>query len=166
MILTGDHGFQLGEHGLWFKNYLFNGSTQIPLSISDPRRPHSHGQTSHALVEQPDLFPTLCDLLDLKVDQAFEGESLVPLLEDTTSSVKDASFSQVNWGPVQGRSMRTDDFLYVRWSGDLELEELYDLKQDPEEDVDLLYGGKTHPAIEDLRSRFEEGWSGSRAVRT
>lgn len=162
VVLTGDHGFQLGEHGLWFKNYLYRESVQIPLIIADPSRPASHGRRCAGLVEQPDLFPTLIDLLDLPpvTRQPFEGTSLLGLMTGTSNQVRTGVIHQVDWGPVTGRCLRTDAYSYVRWSGAYVGEQLFDLRSDPGEHIDLLHGGRDHAALADLRQALNSDWDG------
>ena len=96
MLLTGDHGFQLGEHGLWFKNYLYRESTNIPLIIADPQLPAQHGTRCDALVDQSDIFPTLFDLLglDLPSAQPFAGSSLRPHLQDSSRPIAATSIAK------------------------------------------------------------------------
>ena len=139
IVLTADHGFQLGEHGLWFKNFLYRESTHIPFILSDPRQNATHGQTCPALVDQTDVFPTLIDLLDLPdPGVAFEGHSLASLLEDPTREVRDALHLQVDWGSCEGRAIRTHEDLKIQWSGSVDQQQHFDLKTDPGEHIDLL----------------------------
>ncbi len=139
ILLTADHGFQLGEHGLWFKNFLFRESTHIPFILADPRCPQSHGKQCSALVDQSDVFPTLIDLLDLPdPGVAFAGHSLAPLLLDPTQELREALKLQVDWGEVQGRATRTHQELRIQWSGSIEQEQRFDLSRDPGEHIDLL----------------------------
>lgn len=143
VLLTADHGFQLGEHGLWFKNFLYRESTHIPLVIADPRRPHTHGRRCHALVGQTDLFPTVFDLLTIDPPaQPAQGASLLPLLENPDAPWRSVLQAQVDWGPVLGRSVRSRDYRYVEWRGvNGCARELYDLTADPGEAINLLHGG-------------------------
>lgn len=152
VLLTADHGFHLGEHGLWFKNFLYRESTHIPLIVADPRRPESHGQGCPALCDQADVFPTLVDLVDLPhPSNDLEGTSLAPLLDDPSGRVHEAIRAQVDWGNEQGRSVRTSAFRYVEWTGVEENDrELYDLQSDPREEVNLLHGGREHPIATEL----------------
>ena len=158
VVLTGDHGYQLGEHGLWFKNYLYRESVRIPLMIADPRRPGTHGQRCPALVEQPDFFPTLTELLDFSVEQELEGTSLVPLLENPDGKVRDSVLAQVHWGHAEGRSVRTPDHLYCEWRMDDGTQrQLFDLRSDPREEVNLLHDGADHPAAAELEKTLHAG---------
>ena len=158
VILSGDHGFQLGEHGLWFKNYLYRESTNIPLIIADPKHTSTHGQQSGALVDQSDLFPTIFGLMDqqLPPSQAFAGQSLQGLLEDPAGEHRSYIHTQVNWNQYQGRCVLDRNFAYMTWSGDHQQEQLFDLKADPGEHRDLLHNDLNHPELERFRTALME----------
>ncbi|MDB4355483.1 sulfatase-like hydrolase/transferase, partial [Akkermansiaceae bacterium] len=81
IIIWGDHGWHLGEHAIWGKHSLFEESLRSPLIIVDPviQKP---GEITNSIVETIDLFPTLCDLVDLKKPDYLDGSSLLPLLKD------------------------------------------------------------------------------------
>lgn len=148
VLLTADHGFQLGEHGLWFKNFLYRESTHIPFIVADPRRPESHGRNCSALIDQMDAFPTVLDLLEVpRPQQKLNGSSMVPLMENPDAPWRTAIKAQVDWGPVRGRSVRSRDFRYVEWTGvdHPHSRELYDLQADPRESINLLHDGRQHP---------------------
>ncbi len=81
VILWGDHGWHLGEHGIWGKHSLFEESLHAPLIVSFPGIGKS-GAASDAVVETVDIFPTLCGLTELPVPEFVQGTSLESMLED------------------------------------------------------------------------------------
>ncbi len=85
IILWGDHGWHLGEHGIWGKHALFEESLRSPLIISHPEVKEA-GTPSFSIVETLDIFPTICDLAGLEVPEYLQGVSLRPILEDPTAS--------------------------------------------------------------------------------
>jgi len=89
IVLWGDHGWHLGEHGVWGKHTLFEESLHSPLIICQPGMP-SPGQQTDAMVETIDLFPTLCDLTGLPAPKEIHGVSLKPILNSPDAAGRDA----------------------------------------------------------------------------
>ena len=129
VILWGDHGWHLGEHAVWGKHTLFEESLRSPLIISYPGLP-SAGESTNAIVETLDLFPTLCDLATLPRPEFVDGVSLRPLLETPSSSGHPA----ISYGG-SAKTIRTDTHrLIVHKNGDVEL---YDHNSADEETKNL-----------------------------
>lgn len=93
IIVWSDHGWHLGEMGVWGKATNYEIGTRVPLMIWTPDM-KSRGQQSEALVELIDIFPTLCELAEVNVPDHLEGTSFVPLLEDPAQTWKSEVFSQ------------------------------------------------------------------------
>ncbi|MEE9368737.1 MAG: sulfatase [Pontiella sp.] len=81
IVLWGDHGWHLGEHGIWGKHCLFEEALRSPLIVYYPDIGKA-GQKSDAIVETVDVFPTLCDLTGLETPEFAKGISLRPMLEE------------------------------------------------------------------------------------
>lgn len=121
IVLLSDHGFHLGELGLWCKTTNFELDTRVPLIISRPGG-FRKGKRSDAIVELVDLYPTLADLAGLPEPEEVDGVSLEPLLAHPHRSWKNQAFSQFPrpWmykgaPEVMGYSVRTVDFRYTEW---------------------------------------------------
>jgi iduronate 2-sulfatase len=161
VVLWGDHGWKLGEHGGWCKQTNYEIDTRAPLMI---RAPHAkaNGQQSHALVEFVDIYPTLCELALLPVPKALEGKSLAPLLIDASAKVKDAAFSQFprkhEGRDYMGYAMRTERYRYVEWleqdSGRIAERELYDHESDPEENENIARRPEHAALLEKLSAQL------------
>ena len=141
VCLYGDHGYHLGEHGLWGKTTNFELDTRVPLIIRVPQM-KSAGKASSSLVELIDLYPTLAELAGLPVGDHLEGTSLVSLLNDPTATVKPAAISQYpRSGGLMGYSMRTPTHRLTQWvereSGDIKATELYEYADGPIERKNL-----------------------------
>lgn len=93
IIVWGDHGWHLGEHGIWGKATNYEIATRVPLIVSSPGM-KARGKSSDALVELLDMYPTLCDLAGLPVPHHVEGRSFAPLLNNPDRDWKEAVFSQ------------------------------------------------------------------------
>ena len=94
IVLWGDHGWHLGEKGMWAKGTLFDVSARAPLIIVDPRKKTS-GQVCPRTVEFVDLYPTLVDLCGLTTPPGLEGTSLVPLLDHPMATWNKPAFTLV-----------------------------------------------------------------------
>ena len=93
IIVWGDHGWHLGDMGVWGKATNYEIATRVPLIISTPDMPNPGAQTN-ALVELVDIYPTLCELAGVPAPDHLEGHSFVPLIKDPARPWKKAVFSQ------------------------------------------------------------------------
>jgi uncharacterized sulfatase len=132
IVLWGDHGWHLGEKGMWAKGTLFEPSAHAPLLIVDPRRPTA-GRACPRVVEFVDVYPTLVDLCGTKMPPRLEGKSLVPLLDNPAAHWERPAFTLVAREDWLGRSVRTEQWCYTEWDEGRRGVELYDLEADPHE---------------------------------
>jgi uncharacterized sulfatase len=132
IVFWSDHGYHLGEHGLWFKQSCFEEACRVPLIIRTPGM-KTAGKASARLVELVDLYPTLADLAGLTPPTNLEGFSVRPLLDDPESKWDHPAFSQVQRGGFPGHSVRTDRWRYTEWARGTKGSELYDHDADPQE---------------------------------
>jgi arylsulfatase A-like enzyme len=141
VVLWGDHGWQLGDHGLWHKHTTYELATRAPLVIAAPG---GRGQASDSLVEFVDVYPTLVELCGLPAAADLAGTSLAPLLHDPSARVKPVAISQYPRPrgpgtdvPLMGYSIRDDRWRLTVWREDgtarVVATELYDERDDPDE---------------------------------
>lgn len=142
IALTGDHGYQLGEHGLWAKQTLFDEANHVPLIFAGPG---IQPGVSKALVEQVDLYPTLAALAGLPLPAHLQGTSLVPWIEDPATTSRIAVFSTMiaTHTKALGHSARNGRYRYIEWNGGKDGAQLYDLQTDPHQLVNLA-GQEAH----------------------
>ncbi len=157
VVLWGDHGFHLGDLGIWTKHTNYEQANRIPLLIAAPGLPDGGlpegGMCTQQLAESVDLFPTLAELAGLQTPsgpQPIDGLSLVPVLRDPAARVRDHAYHAFPKAKL-GRAIRTDRFRLVQWKGpgenDRDAEyELYDYQSDPHERKNLAV---ENPAIVD-----------------
>ncbi len=144
IILWGDHGWHLGDHGQWAKHSNFEQATRSPLIIVDPKTKKNNFNSSPT--EFIDVFPTLVELSELKNPDNLQGKSLVPILTGKSKKVKDYAVSQYPRGKAMGYALRNERYRYVAWyknrnsikEQDIIIKELYDYKNDPEETVNMV----------------------------
>jgi arylsulfatase A-like enzyme len=170
VVLWGDHGWKLGEHGSWGKMTNFEMDTRVPMIISAPGA-RAKGRQSDRLVEFVDIYPTLCELAGLPVPEELEGLSAAPLLDDPDRPWKTAVFSQYLrngiWQCHDGRdymgyTIRTDSYRYVEWydwnTKAFAARELYDHETDPSENVNIAGRPEDQTIVEELAARLKAGW--------
>ena len=171
IALWGDHGFHLGEQGLWTKANNYEWATRSPLILSVLGQPNA-GSKSRALVEFVDLYPTLVEVCGLPLPRGLEGVSMAPLLEDPERSWKTAVFSQYprdfksnrhrGHGDIMGYAVRTDRYRYVEWrewkTGRVVARELYDHHEDADEMTNLAPKPTYDDLVRKLGETLKAGW--------
>ena len=160
IILWGDHGWHLGEHGLWCKHTNFEIATRVPMILSAPQQ-KTRGVKTNALSEFVDIYPTLCELAGLPIPDGLEGTSMVPLLQEPDRPWKPAAFSQYPRGKGMGYSMRTDRYRYTEWQATddtLVGVELYDYENDPQGNVNIAKAPENKERIAKLSKILNAGW--------
>lgn len=165
VVLWGDHGWKLGEHGAWCKHTNFENDTRAPLIFGAPGQ-RAAGRHSRALVEFVDIYPTLCELAGLPLPPHLEGTSFAPLLDAPDRPWKKAAFSQYPRGrEVMGYSMRTDRYRLTRWlkkDGTELARELYNHQADPQENENVAELPGNAALVRELTRQQQAGW---KAVR-
>ena len=144
IVLWGDHGFHLGDHGIWTKHTNYEQANRIPLLITAPGIT-TPGSVTRQPAESVDLFPTLAALAGLPAPagpQPADGLNLVPVLKDPAARVRDHAFHAYPKGRKLGRAIRTERYRLVEWkpigspAAGAEFE-LYDYQSDPLETRNL-----------------------------
>jgi arylsulfatase A-like enzyme len=150
VVLWGDHGWHLGEHGLWSKHCNFEKVLHSPLIIRAPGEPI--GIRSDQLVEFVDVYPTLCDLAGLPLPFQLQGDSLAPLISGDDPSWKEAVFCR--WG--SGETIITPTHAYTEWirEGKFVARMLYDHTTDREETVNIAEFPENQNLVQSLHDQL------------
>lgn len=150
VVFWSDHGYHLGEHGLWMKQSCFEESARVPLIISAPGQ--TAGQACLRTVELVDLYPTLADLAGISAPKNLEGASLKPLLANPKAEWKRAAYTQVQRKDLPGHSVRTERWRYTEWGGGTKGAELYDHETDPQELRNLAADSQFASTIAEMKA--------------
>jgi uncharacterized sulfatase len=157
VVFWSDHGYHLGEHGLWMKQSLFEESARVPLVIVAPGA-KGNGKPCPRTVEFVDLYPTLADLAGLAPPKNLEGASLKPLLDDPAREWHRPAFTQVERGGFPGYSVRTERWRYVQWDDGRRGEQLYDHDADARELNNLAADPKYADVVGQMKSLVVKNW--------
>jgi arylsulfatase A-like enzyme len=171
IVFTSDHGYHMGEHGLWQKQSLFEGSSRVPMLIVAPGV-SKEGSVVSAPVSHLDLFPTLTELAGVKGPGNLQGQSLVPMIKDTSATGRGWALTQVvrgggikRFGAAKatgdggkrffGYSLRTARYRYTEWDEGTQGSELYDHDADPKELTNLAKDPAQAAIIADLAAQLK-----------
>ena len=161
VVLWGDHGWHLGDHGMFCKHTNYEQAVRAPLIVVAPGR-KAIGKQTASPSEFVDIFPTLCDLAGIPVPETVEGRSLVSVLDDPSVEVHEAALGQYpRNNSKMGYTLRDKRYRYVKWvnmdyyggerTGPMDANELYDYDTDPLETVNQA----GNPEYAEVVARFE-----------
>jgi arylsulfatase A-like enzyme len=157
VVFTSDHGYHLGEHGLWQKMSLFEESARVPLIIAVPGEGQAGGvaQTPVGLL---DLYPTLAELCGVQAPETLQGQSLAAIIADPARPGRGWALSQVTRGRrtkrTFGFTLRTPRWRYTQWDEGKQGHELYDHETDPREQNNLADDPRHAQQIADLSAQL------------
>jgi arylsulfatase A-like enzyme len=158
IIFMGDNGYFLGERQLAGKWLMYDHSIRVPLIIHDPRINEHRDIDDMAL--NIDVTATIVDLAGIDVPAGYHGKSLVPIVAgDVDTLARDTVLIEHLWEfenipPSEG--VRTDEWKYLRYVDNPSIEELYDLRVDPEETINLATDSAHLETLDILRAKLEQ----------
>ena len=140
IVLWGDHGWHLGDHGMWCKHTNYEQAARIPVIVSAPGM--AQGVGTNSMIESVDIYPTLAELAGLKKPQLVDGISFANVVKTPHSPARSSVIHVYPRGVRLGRAIRTPRYRLVQWkpigtSIEEPEYELYDYESDPLETVNL-----------------------------
>ena len=162
IVFTSDHGYHMGEHGLWQKMTLFEESTRVPLFIVAPgvTKP---GSVAMSPVSHVDLYPTLAALCGVKAPANLQGQNLQPMLADPLLPGRGWALTQVSRGAkLTGYTLRTPRWRYTEWGeAGAQGRELYDHENDPRELLNLADVPAQAATLAELTTQLRDAVKGT-----
>ncbi len=152
VVLWGDHGWHLGDHGMWCKHTNYEQATRIPVIVCAPGK--RVGVAAKGMIESVDIYPTLCELAGIQINETLDGKSFAGSLDQPDKPTKEYVLhayprSPAGRGQLIGRAVRTQRYRLVEWkkpgaAADTAELELYDYEADPLEKENVA---ETQPEI-------------------
>ena len=150
IVFAGDNGLAVGQHGLMGKQNMYEHSVRVPLVMCGPGI--AAGERSDALCYLLDIFPTLCDLVDVPAPESVEGRSLAPVIRGQAQSTYDSLFFAYMH---KQRAIREERFKLIEYFGEAErVTQLFDLVADPWETANLANAPGMDAEVARLRSEL------------
>jgi N-acetylglucosamine-6-sulfatase len=141
VIYMGDNGFSFGEHGLIDKRQAYEESWRVPLlAMGKGVKP---GISINQMVQNIDVAPTILDLAGISKPINMDGTSFAPLLRGETAEWVDTIYYEYFWERPFPQTptvyaVHTSQYKFIRYQGIWSINELYDLKADPDEMHNLI----------------------------
>lgn len=166
VIFWGDHGWHLGDHGMWCKHTNYEQAARIPVIIAAPTG--QKNQTTDALIESVDIYPTVAELAGLPVPTDIDGRSFASVIADPSTKARPYVTHVYPRGQQIGRAIRDSRYRMVEWKvpgkpADSAEVELYDYQADPLETVNLA---DTNPqVVQTMRAKLAEHPEAKKSLR-
>ncbi len=154
VIFLGDHGFHLGDHGMWSKYSMLEPVRRAPLIVRVPGAP-GNGRVCRQFVEFVDLVPTLGEMAGLDLPRNLEGASFAPLLAAPDRPWKSAVFMVDGDG---GQVVRNRRYSYMEFKKGAVPAALYDMQKDPWETLNVVDDPAYAEARRDMSALLRAGW--------
>jgi N-acetylglucosamine-6-sulfatase len=160
VMYMGDNGFVFGEHGLIDKRHMYEESMRVPFLAWCPGMIKS-GMVIEELIQNIDIAPTILDVAGLETPGRMDGKSFLPILQGKKIPWRDSAFYEYYWErnfpqTPTTHGVRTDRYKYIHYHGIWDIDELYDLKEDPEEMHNLIDSPEHQKLVKQLNNRMFE----------
>jgi len=157
VMYMGDNGFSFGEHGLIDKRHMYEESLRVPFLAHCPELVKP-GTTLPQMVQNIDVAPTVLEAAGLQAPEHMDGQSFLPLLEGQAIPWRKEIYYEYYWErnfpqtpTVHG--VRTDRYKYMHYHGLWDIDELYDLQEDPDELHNLIKSPDHQDLVQELNRK-------------
>lgn len=160
VVYTSDQGFYMGEHGWFDKRFMYEQSFRTPLLMRLPQGFKGKGEIQE-LVQNIDYAPTFLDLAGVAIPPEIQGSSLKPLFAGEKGQWRDAVYYHYYEFPNEHMvkkhyGIRTSRYKLIHFYDDIDVWEMYDLLEDPDE-MNNIYSSSKHDKIRDhMHKRLDE----------
>ncbi|MBU3917861.1 DUF4976 domain-containing protein, partial [bacterium] len=161
IVYAGDNGYIWGEHRLYAKHYPYEESIRVPYFIRAPKRFVSNpGRRADQMILNIDLAPTLMDIAGIPIPAEMQGESFLPVMRSKNTPGRDAWIYELFKDfPFGGRvpphkALRTKQYKYIEWELCRSKPEVYDLKADPREMLNLIDNKPSEAVVSYLKQQM------------
>ncbi len=160
VMYMGDNGFVFGEHGLIDKRHMYEESMRVPFLAWCPGMIEP-GSVIEELIQNIDIAPTIMDVAGLDTPERMDGQSFLPILQGKKTPWRDSAFYEYYWErnfphTPTTHGVRTNRYKYIHYHGIWDIDELYDLRNDPEEMNNLIDSPEHQDLIKQLNNRMFE----------
>ncbi len=160
LIYMGDNGFAFGEHGLIDKRTAYEESMRVPMLARCPEL-FAGGRTVKEVVANLDILPTVLETAGVAVPKGIDGRSMLPVLQGKKTEWRDSLLYEYFWErnfpqTPTIHALRTDRYKYIRYHGIWDLDELYDLQEDPKETRNLIAEPAHAATVKQMNARLFE----------
>jgi choline-sulfatase len=152
VVFTSDHGDGHGRHHMFSKMYFYEEAALVPMIVRFPGRTGEGIQDTDHLVSGLDVAPTLCDYAGIEAPPKARGLSLRPLVEGRRAPWREFLVSEAH---RIGRMVRTPEYKFITYEGS-PTEQLFDMREDRLEQLNLAAEGTHDGVVADLRKRLRE----------
>lgn len=158
VIYMGDNGFAFGEHGLIDKRTAYEESMRVPMLARCPEL-FSGGKTVKEVVANLDIMPTVFDVTSTPVPNGLDGRSWLPIVQGRSTEWRKELLYEYYWErnfpqtPTM-HALREDRYKFIRYQGIWDVDELYDLQEDPLESRNLIFSEKHQEIVKRMREKL------------
>lgn len=158
IIYMGDNGFQFGEHGLIDKRTAYEASMRVPLLAHCPEliKP---GTVVKEVVANIDIAPTILHAAGLKAPDYMDGKTFLPFLKGEQQPWRNGLLYEYYWErnfpqTPTIHALRGERYKYIHYNGIWDIDELYDLQQDPLEATNLIHAPEHQETVKAMNKEL------------